>query len=238
MTNVIARIKLKGKNFEIIVDVDKAVELKEGKNVGIGEAVEIDRIFTDSKKGFHAGEDDLQECFGTTDFNEIATAIIKKGEIQLPSEYKEKEREGKIKQVVDFLVMNAVDAQTGRPFTPGRIATALKEAGVNIKNKPIDTQIREIIEQLAPVIPIKIETKKIKLTIPAQHTGRAYGIINAYKESEEWLGNGDLKVVVNVPAGFQMEFYDKINAVTQGSALSEEIKVASETSSKSKEAEA
>ena len=46
--------------------------------------------------------------------------------------------------------------------------------------------------------------------------------------SEEWLGNGDLKVVVNVPAGLQMEFYDKINAATQGSVLSEEVKEAKE----------
>ena len=105
----------------------------------------------------------------------------------------------------------------------------MKEAGVNVKNKPIDSQIKEIVEQLAPIIPIKIETKKIKLTIPAQHTGRAYGVINAYKES------GDLVVIINVPAGLQMDFYDKINAVTNGSVLSEEIKEASETSSNSKE---
>ena len=44
MTNVVARIKANGKNFEIIVDVDKAVELKEGGNVNINEAVEIDRV--------------------------------------------------------------------------------------------------------------------------------------------------------------------------------------------------
>ena len=63
----------------------------------------------------------------------------------------------------------------------------------------------------------------MKITIPAQHTGRVYGIINEYKESEEWLGTGDLVVVLNVPAGLIMDFYDKLNGVTHGAGLSEEI---------------
>ena len=56
------------------------------------------------------------------------------------------------------------------------------------------------------------------------HTGRAYGIINEYKEKEEWLGNGDLKVIVNIPVGLQSEFYDKLNSITHGAALTEELK--------------
>ena len=71
---------------------------------------------------------------------------------------------------------------------------------------------------------MKIEVKKLKVTIPAQHTGKAYGIINDFKESEEWLGNGDLVAVLNVPAGLEMDFYDKLNNVTHGAALTEEIR--------------
>jgi len=224
MTQTLARAKINNKEFEIMVDLDSAIEFKKKGEGDIHSILEVDTIFKDSKKGFHASEDDLEAAFGTSDIYEAAEKIIKQGEIQLPQEYKEKEREGKIKQVVDFLVTNAIDAQTGRPFTPERIESAMKEAGVNIKNKPIDTQIKEITEQLAPIIPIKIETKKLILTIPAQYTGKAYGIVNTYKESEEWLANGDLKIIVNVPAGLQMDFYDKINTATQGSVLSEELK--------------
>ena len=60
--------------------------------------------------------------------------------------------------------------------------------------------------------------------IPAIHTGKAYGIINPYKESEDWLSDGSLQVTVAIPAGLVMEFYDKLNSVTHGSALTEEIK--------------
>jgi len=100
----------------------------------------------------------------------------------------------------------------------------LKDAGVNIDNKPVEQQIAGILAKLKPIIPIKIETKKIKIIVPAMHTGKAYGLFKDYKEKEEWLGNGDLRVVVNIPAGLQMDFYDKLNGITHGSSIAEEVK--------------
>ena len=35
------------------------------------------------------------------------------------------------------------------------------------------------------IIPIKLETKKVKITVPAMHTGKVYGIISQYKENEK-----------------------------------------------------
>ena len=141
----------------------------------------------------------------------------------MPTDYKNEAQDKKYKQVVDFLVTNAV-SPSGTPYTPDRIMKALHEAHVQIKNKPIDLQMTDIIDELSKILPIKVEMKKVKITIPAQHTGKAYGVINEFKESEEWLGNGDLVVVVNVPAGLIMDFYDKLNGVTHGSALTEEMK--------------
>ncbi len=224
MTNTIARIKINGKHFEIMIDdIDKALAFKKTGKGSVSEFLAIDAIFSDSKKGEHAATADLQVAFQTTNVNHIAETIVKKGEVQIPVEYKKIELGEKGKQVVDFLVKNAVDPQSDRPYTSDRIETALKEAGVNITNKPIEAQIKEIVEKLSLIIPIKIETKKLIITIPAQYTGVAYGLVQIYKESEEWLGNGDLKVVLNVPIGFQMEFYDKLNSLTHGSAVSEEV---------------
>ncbi|MEK6912555.1 MAG: ribosome assembly factor SBDS [Nanoarchaeota archaeon] len=223
MTQTTARIKQHGKHFEIIVDLDKALKFKKGESSNV-DFLEIDRIFTDSKKGFKAPEKEILEAFGTEDVNAVASKIVKSGEILLTQEYREEAKDNRIKQVVDFLSRNAVDPKTGNPHTPQRITSCLEEAHINIKNVPIENQITEIIEQLSVVLPIKLETKKVKVTIPAIHTGKAYGILNTYKETESWLNNGDLEVVVRIPAGLVMGFYDKLNSVTHGSAMTEEIK--------------
>lgn len=223
MANTTARIKQGGKNFEIIVDLDDALKFKKGEISEI--EPEGDKIFTDSKKGFVASPADLKESFGTEDVNEIAGKIIKQGEVLLTQEYRDEEREKKIKQVVDFLASNAIDPQTGNPHTPERIKSSLEQAHVNIKNNvSAENQIQDIISEISKVIPIKIATKKVKITVPAIHTGKAYGIISQYKEEENWLPNGDLEAIVKVPSGLIMDFYDKLNSVAHGSVLTEEIK--------------
>ena len=82
----------------------------------------------------------------------------------------------------------------------------------------------KFLETLKKVIPIKIETKKIKIKIPAEHTGRAYGLIQDYKEKEDWLNDGSLEVILNIPIGIQSDFYDKLNNITHGSAITSEMK--------------
>lgn len=223
MTQTIARIKQKGKHFEIMVDLDRALRYRKGLSNAI-DFLEIDRVFTDHKKGTVPPATELNDCFGTDDISQIASRIVKSGEIQTTQEYRSDEKDKKVRQVVDFLSMNAVDPQSGRKMTPERIKTALEEAHVNIKNTSIESQMSEIMEQIQKVLPIKMETKRIKVTIPAIHTGKAYGLVNSYKEKEDWLANGDLEVVVSIPAGLAMDFYDKLNSSTHGSVLTQEIK--------------
>ena len=223
MTQTTARIKVKGKHFEIMVDLDEALKVKKGAG-NVAQALQIDKIFTDHKKGFHASEADLNDCFGTDDVYTIADKIIKQGEILLTQDFRDEQRENKIKQVVDFLSRNAIDPRTGNPHTFERIKTALGQSGVNIKNTSIESQIPEIIEKISSILPIKMETKKIRILVPAIHTGKAYGVFSQYKEKENWLSNGDLEVIVSVPSGLLMDFYDKLNAITHGSAITEEIK--------------
>ncbi len=223
MTQTTARIKQHGKHFEIIVDLDKALKFKKGISANV-DFLEIDKIFTDSKQGRKAPEKDIMEAFGTEDVNSIAGKIVKSGEILLTQEFREEAKDSKIKQVVDFLSRNAVDPKTGNPHTPQRITSSLEEAHVNIKNVPIENQIGEIIEKLSTILPIKLETKKVRIIVPAIHTGKAYGILNPYKETENWMSNGDMEVTVRIPAGLVMGFYDKLNSVTHGSATTEEIK--------------
>lgn len=222
MTTTIARIKKAGKNFEIIVNIDDALKFKKGELTSI--EAEGDKIFTDSKKGQVASNSNLKEAFGTIDTNEIIEKIIKSGEVQSTQEHRNAEQEKKFKQVVDFLANNAIDPQTGNPHSIERIKNVIEQSHVNIKNISIESQINDILTKISKIIPIKLETKKVKISVPAIHTGKVYGIINQYKENEKWLDNGSLEVIVSVPTGIIMDFYDKLNSVTHGSAVTQEIK--------------
>lgn len=222
MTNVTARINKSGKHFEVLVNLDDAMKFRRGESSFI--SAETEDIFRDLKKGEKAPASDLLAAFGTEDVSEIVKKIVKDGEVQTTQDFRDEEHEKKIKQAVDFLARNAVDPQTKNPITPERIKSALEQAHVNIKNSPIESQIKDILDELSKIIPIKIETKKVKVTVPAMHTGKVYGVVSQYKESENWKDDGSLEVVVSVPAGAIIDFYDKLNGVTHGSALTEEIK--------------
>lgn len=222
MANVEARIKIKGKHYEISVDLDEALKVKAGKG-NIISALQSPSVYHDLKKATSAPKVDLEEAFGTTDIYQIATHIILKGEVQKTQEFRDEEREKKIKQVVALIVKNASD-QHGRPYTEERIKTAIEEIHYSFDKRPVEQQMNEVVHKLKEVIPIKIETKRVKIIVPARYTGQVYGSLLEFKESEEWLSNGNLAVIIHIPAGLLIDFYDKLNSMTHGSIQSEELK--------------
>lgn len=219
--NTIARVKKGSSHFEILVNMDDALKVKRGESDYL--IVEGDSVFTDVKKGNRASSAELETSFGTTNVDIIGKEIVKNGEILVDQAHRGEEQEQKVKQVVNFLATNAIDAQSGQAITPERIKNALRDAHVNIKNIPIENQIQDILASIQKIMPIKLETRKIKVTVPAIQTGKAYGVLSMYKERENWLSDGSLEAIINVPAGVLMDFYDKLNSVTHGSALTEEM---------------
>ncbi|MBS3084075.1 ribosome assembly factor SBDS [Candidatus Pacearchaeota archaeon] len=222
MAKVEARIKVKGKQFEISVDLDEALKVRAGKG-NVSAALNSPAIYTDVRKGMTCSKAELEAAFDTSDIYVIADRIMKKGEIQKDQDFRDAEREKRIKQVVDLIIRNAVD-QHGRPYTDDRIRKAINEVHFSFDNRPAEAQMNDLIIKLATVIPIKVETKKIKITIPARFSAQVYGMLKDYKESEEWLSNGDLQVIMNIPSGLQIDFYDKLNSVTHGAIVSQEMK--------------
>ena len=172
----------------------------------------------------HASAADLKSCFGTDDVEKVAAEIIRKGEIEVPAEFRKKEHEAKIKQVIDFIARNYVDPKSGMPHSAARIETALHDTHVNITDKPISEQLPEIIKEMQKILPLKTEIKKLKIKIPAAFTGTVYGLLHGFKEKEEWLDDGNLVCVVSLPTGMQSEFYDKLNNITHGAAITQEVK--------------
>lgn len=224
MVETTARIKKNGKHFEILVDLEEALKFKKNPKVGnLSASVLTDAVFYNLKSGEHASREDLEENFGTSDFMIVAEKIVCTGEVVRTADYINEEQEKKYKQIVDFLSKNAVSPE-GRPYTPDRFMKALHEVHINVKNVSIESQIGEIIDALAKILPLKIDKKKVKLRIPARYTGKVYGTVKEFMVEESWQGNGDLETVVEVPSGLIMDFYDKINDFTHGSVLSEEVK--------------
>ena len=223
-TQTIARIKFKGKTFEILVDTVKAVDFKKKGTGDIKNILIFDNVFRDYKKGVRAGKDELDTIFETTNIEDIAKKIVLEGEILLPLEYKTKAREEKTKQIVDWLSTHCTNPQSGAPHPPQRIKSAMDEVGVRIdENKSAESQALSVMKLITKLLPIKIEVKRIAVKIQPAHTGKCYGILKEFLIKEEWLSDGSLSCVLDVPRASLMGFYDKLNAITHGTALTNEL---------------
>ncbi len=216
---VIARLKKEGKTFEVLVDCDKAIEFREGKIESLEEVLATREIFSDVKQSERATDIDIKKAFHTDVFNEIAAQIIKKGEVQLTTEHKNKLREEKKKKIVEMIHKNAINPQSDVPHPRERIENAMKEAKVRIDEfKSAEDQMQEVISQLRSLLPLKIETREIEILIPGQYAGSSYGILKRLGKmlKDDWLDNGSLKVVLEIPAGIQEELENEVSKLTKG----------------------
>lgn len=102
-----------------------------------------------------------------------------------------------------------------------RIESALDQAKVHLdENRSVEEQLDAVITKLRPILPIKIEQKRLSITIPAQYAGKAQSILrSAGIQKEDWKSDGSWEVSMEVPAGLLQECIDKVNAVTKGQAV-------------------
>ena len=218
---VIARYSAKGHNFEILVNPDLALKVKEGKEVNIDELLVGDYVYKDARKGLKASPEALRSVFGTDDIKKVAIEIIKRGEIHLTAEQRRKIIEEKKKQIINLIAKNAIDPKTRLPIPPKRIEIAMEQARVSVDPfKPAEEQFEEIISKISRYIPIKIAKAYIAVKIPAQYSGKAYRVLARFGEikKQNWLSDGSWAVEIEIPAGMQKEFIDEVNKLTHGSA--------------------
>jgi ribosome maturation protein SDO1 len=224
---VIARLKKGEEHFEVLVDPYAAADLIDGKEIDIVQNLAIDAIFKDSKKGTHASEESLQKNFGTNNLTDITKQIILKGDIQLTTEQRNKMQKNKRNRIIETIVKNAMDPKTKAPHPRQRIELAMEQAGVHVDPfKPVNEQVKLIIEILRPIIPISMENIKISVKIPAEHIGKAYGTVRNFGtlEREDWQSDGSWIGIIRLPAGMQNDFYDKLNDVTKGNVSTKILK--------------
>lgn len=222
---VVARLKRGKKVFEVLVDPYGAEKFRSsaeggggGSKFEISEIMAVDEIFEDASKGERAKEEDLRAVFGTTDVNEIAARILREGTIQLTTEQRRKMAEEKRRAVIDRIARICTNPQTNTPHPPKRIEIALEEAKFHIDPmRSVDELVKDAINALKPILPIKVHTNEIAVKIPAAYTGRIHEIRRNYEVvREEWQSDGSFIALFKVPAGMKDDFFSLLNRLTRG----------------------
>jgi len=222
---VIARLKTHGQNFEVLVDCNNAIALREGKQSDMKDILAASKIFTDAKKGLEASEKSMQQIFQTADPEQVAKEIIKKGDIQLTADYRNSLKERKRKQIINIIHRNGVDPKTHLPHPVTRIENAFEEAKFHVDEfTSVEKQVQQALDTLRPILPIKFEVKEIAVKIGPEYAGKAYATVKNYGTilKEDWQNNGYYVAVIEMPGGLEEEFYEKLNNVCHGEA---EVKV-------------
>ncbi|MBI4014425.1 MAG: ribosome assembly factor SBDS [Candidatus Aenigmarchaeota archaeon] len=218
---VIAKLDKNGKHFEILVDANLAYAYKEGKSVSLASMLAVNHIFSDASKGTKSPESDLK-VFGTDDPFAVAEEVLKKGEIQLTTEFRRKKAEEKRLQIASIISKNAINPQTKLPHPQQRIENAMEQAKINVDPLvPADQQIPSIIAALRPILPISFETADVEVMIPARYASRAFGVMKTMGDivSQKWMQDGSLAVKIKIPAGMKQDILGKINSLSGGSAV-------------------
>jgi len=223
----LARIKKEDKNFEVVIEPDKAVDLrskyknKEPEEAELLEALKSTRVFKDAQKGLEASAEDMKEVFGTDEEEKVALEIIKKGEIQLTTQQRREIVERKKNKIVDYIARAAVDPRSNIPHPRQRIEAAMEEAKVRISEfKTAKDQIPEVIDKIKSIIPLSFKKERLRIIVPAEYTGKAYGYLKRTENSTktDWLDNGELMVELELPAAGVSDLVDELNNMTKGNA--------------------
>jgi ribosome maturation protein SDO1 len=215
----LARLKKGGKIFEIAVNPDEAIRYKKGEEMNLNDVLRGKEIFSDAKKGVLAPESAMKTLFGSADPFKVADIIIKEGDIQLTTEYRDKLREQKKKRILALIQRNAMDPKTKLPHPLTRIENAFEQSRCHIDEfKSAEEQVDNVIKALRSILPIKIEQLLMKIDIPPQFAHQSYGILKGLGDikQENWGSDGGLVVKLEIPAGLQEELMNRMNNLTHG----------------------
>ena len=213
----LARFESHGERFEVLVDPDQAMRIRQGEAIDLEDVVAADSVFSNAAHGERASDEALMKVFKTTEFEEIAPKIIQKGEIHLTAEQRRHIVADKRNRVITFIARNAINPQSGYPHPPQRIELAMEEAKVNIDPfKSVEEQVKEVVKALRPILPIRFE----RSGSPSGSAGACCKGLRGTQaaaaiEQNEWQKDGSWIAVVRIPAGIR-RFYNLVNKISRG----------------------
>jgi ribosome maturation protein SDO1 len=209
-----------GEKFEVIVYPDKGLAYKRGELKDISQALMVETIFTDAKKGEKASRERLEAAFGTSDPLKVAEIIFKRGTLLLTAEQRREMVERKRRAIISIISRTYVDPRTKLPHPPARIEAAMRAAHISIDPlKDAEEQVKEIVKALRPLLPLSMESVEIAIKVPSEYVSRAYGLVRSMAEvkREEWGSDGSWLALIELPAAMQVELLDRLGKATQGS---------------------
>jgi len=215
------RLTVAGEHFEILVNPDSALAFKQGRNVEPSAVIAVDEVYSDSRKGLRANSEKLKLNFGTDDHAKAALEILRRGELSLTQEQRKKLTDEKRRAIIAAISKNFVDPRTLLPHPPTRIDQAMQEARVSVDPfQDPNEQMKSVVEALRTILPLKSEKIRLQVKVAAQYTGQAIGVLKSYGEivKEDWLADGTLSAIVEIPAGGQPGLLDRLGSTTKGAA--------------------
>jgi len=223
----VVKFSFENDKFEILVKPDPALEYKLGKRKDLSGILVSDEIYADSGKGTRAPSEKLMRAFGTDDPADIARQMLEKGDLNLTTDQRRKMIEGKRRQIVERIAKTFVDPRSHLPHPPLRIEQAMKDARVSVDPyKNTDEQVKDTVEKLRKIIPLKTETLSLEIVIPAQYAARSYSILRSVGRLNEeyWLTNGSLKAILEISAAERLSVIERLGSITKGAATVEVVK--------------
>lgn len=228
MTDVtVVRFSFEGDKFEILVRPDPALDYKLGRKKDMSAVMVSDEIYTDSGRGTRASSEKILKAFGTEDHAEVARRILEKGDLNLTTDQRRKMIEEKRRQLVTHISRNFVDPRSHLPHPPLRIEQAMKDAKVSIDpHRSAGEQVKETVEKLRRIIPLKTENLDLEIVVPAQYVARSYSILKSTGQlkREDWLPNGSLKAILEISAAARPTVIDRLGSITKGTATVEMVR--------------
>jgi len=229
MTDKLTVVKytFEGNKFEILVKPDPALNYKLGKIKEITSVLVSDEIYSDSSQGTRASSEKLQKAFKTEDALVIAEKILQKGDLNLTTDQRRKMTSEKRKQVIVFIAKTFVDPRSHLPHPPLRIEQAITDARLTIDPfKNAEEQVKDILESLRSIIPLKSENLLLEISVPAQYVAKSYSVLKStgILKKEDWQKDGSLKAILEIPAAARPNVIDRLGAMTKGTAFVEVLK--------------
>jgi len=223
----VVKYSFEGEKFEILVKPDPALDYKLGKIKDVSSVLVSDEIYQNSGKGTRASSEKLQKAFKTEDVMIIAEKILQKGDLNLTTGQRRKMTTEERKQIITFIAKTFVDPRSHLPHPPLRIEQAITDARVSIDPfKNVDEQVKDIVENLRSIIPLKSENLLLEISVPAQYVAKSYSVLKSTGtlKKEDWQKDGSLKAILEIPAAARPNVIDRLGAITKGTAFVEVLK--------------